>query len=240
LLDILAVAEMQTEGSPTWFTKGMFTLSTPHERLHSIRKRSRRLGVAAAAFALAATSLAAGAPAANATDATPESITETVYFASMQSKLDDVAQATLDVFLLRVPLDATDVSASVVGWVMATRSKANDRRLSKALEGLWPETREAMDVAESLLRAWDDVLADRHFAHNLDLDQPRSERRHAAAEASAALGGFSRLPETLESRTPAHARWRVSGAAGSAWIEVLMSPDPEPLIQTLRFDLAVD
>jgi outer membrane protein OmpA-like peptidoglycan-associated protein len=132
LLDILAVAEMQTEGSPTWFTKGMFTLSTPHERLHSIRKRSRRLGVAAAAFALAATSLAAGAPAANATDATPESITETVYFASMQSKLDDVAQATLDVFLLRVPLDATDVSASVVGWVMATRSKANDRRLSKA------------------------------------------------------------------------------------------------------------
>jgi CubicO group peptidase (beta-lactamase class C family) len=110
----------------------------------------------------------------------------------------------------------------------------------KALDGLWPETREAMDVAESLLRAWDDVLADRHFAHNLDLDQPRSERRHAAAEASAALGGFSRLPETLESRTPAHARWRVSGAAGSAWIEVLMSPDPEPLIQTLRFDLDVD
>lgn len=105
-----------------------------------------------------------------------------------------------------------------------------------ALDALWPETREAMDVAESLLGSWDDALADRYFAHNLDLDQLRSERRNATAAASTVIGEFSRLPRSLKSRTAAHASWRVQGASGSARIEVLMSPDPRPLIQGLWFD----
>lgn len=104
------------------------------------------------------------------------------------------------------------------------------------LARMWPETRVAMDVAERLLGAWDDGLADEYFAHNLDLDQPRSERR-ASIEAMA-LGDACRDASSLASRTPAHARWRVLGARGAAWIEVLMSPDPAPRIQTLRVEPA--
>jgi hypothetical protein len=94
-----------------------------------------------------------------------------------------------------------------------------------------------MDAAETLLGTWDDELCNRIFAHNLDLDRDRSERRNQAAELAQTIGAFTRVAASLESRTPAHARWRVQGRAGMVVIEVLMSPDPEPLIQTLRYEL---
>lgn len=101
---------------------------------------------------------------------------------------------------------------------------------------LWPETQQAMAVAEALLTRWDDDLADGHFAHNLDLDIPREVRRAAVTAASRALGAFARESSSVRSRTAAHARWQVRGEGGSAWLEVLMSPDREPRIQTLRVE----
>jgi len=113
---------------------------------------------------------------------------------------------------------------------------AHAEPLRSAVEGLWPETLEAMAIAEALLSQWDSALADRHFAHNMDLDRNRSERRNEASELSQAIGAFTRDPATVESRTPAHARWIVAGRAGRARLEVLMSPDPSPRIQVLRFE----
>lgn len=101
-------------------------------------------------------------------------------------------------------------------------------------EQLWSRTREAMDVAEQLLQSWDDTLADEWFAHNLDLDTPRSERRDTFEALGRRAGEFTRSPETLQSRSAAHARWSVVGNAGSLWVEVLMSPDPTPRIQHLN------
>ncbi len=106
----------------------------------------------------------------------------------------------------------------------------------RAVGELWPETSAAMDAAEALLGTWDDELCDRVFAHNLDLDRDRSERRNHASELAQSMGAFSRDAESLESRSPAHARWRVIGRSGSARIEVLMSPDPTPRIQMLRYE----
>ena len=106
----------------------------------------------------------------------------------------------------------------------------------RAVGGLWPETSAAMDAAEALLGTWDDELCDRVFAHNLDLDRDRSERRNHASELAQSMGAFSRDAESLESHTPAHVRWRVIGRSGSVRIEVLMSPDPSPRIQMLRYE----
>lgn len=108
------------------------------------------------------------------------------------------------------------------------------------LHSLWPETVAAMGIAESLLSQWDSALADQHFAHNMDLDMSRSERRYQAAEMSQAIGAFNRDPASLESRTPAHARWIVEGRSGKVRIEVLMSPDPVPRIQSLHYEQATN
>ena len=99
---------------------------------------------------------------------------------------------------------------------------------------LWPATLRAMDAVEGLLAQWDDVAADALFAHNVDLDEPRAERADEWREARDAIGAFTRDEASLQSRTPAQATWRVTGERGSARLDVLMSPDTEPLVQSLR------
>ncbi len=98
---------------------------------------------------------------------------------------------------------------------------------------LWPQTLAAIEVVESLLRSWDDDLVEEHAAFNVDLDSPRTERRAAFERVRAAIGGFSRSDRPLESASPAHARWWLTGAAGSAWAEVRLTPELPPRIQTL-------
>ena len=102
-----------------------------------------------------------------------------------------------------------------------------------AVVRLWPQTQAAMQVAEALLAGWDDALVDAHAAVNLDLDQPRDERRAEWQARATELGFDRRLDESVESRSPAHARWQVAGSGGTAWLEVLLSPEREPRIQTL-------
>ena len=102
-----------------------------------------------------------------------------------------------------------------------------------ALAGVWPRTREAMAVVESLVEAWDDELADRWFAPNVDLDRPRAERRAAVEGVRSRIGAFTRSAAPVVSSTPAQARWWLEGSEGTAYAEVLLSPDREPLIQSL-------
>lgn len=99
---------------------------------------------------------------------------------------------------------------------------------------LWPRTREAMVVAERLFAAWDDELADKWFAHNMDLDVPRAERRERAGTAAGSTD-WQAVPDSLTSRSAAHAKWKLVGPGGEVWVELLMSPDPTPLIQLLTF-----
>jgi CubicO group peptidase (beta-lactamase class C family) len=102
-----------------------------------------------------------------------------------------------------------------------------------AFASLWPRTREAMSVVESLVDAWDDALADRWFAPNMDLDRPRAERRAAVEGVRSRVGAFVRAATPVVSTTPAMARWWLEGSEGTAYAEVLLTPDREPLIQSL-------
>jgi len=103
---------------------------------------------------------------------------------------------------------------------------------------LWPQTRDAMDIAERLAAGWDDDLADASFAVNLDLDVPRPYRRAAVAQLASAIGPFSRDAATLASRSPAHAKWRVRGATADAEFEILLTPERPPRMQTFAFTAA--
>jgi hypothetical protein len=138
------------------------------------------------------------------------------------------------------------------GWgvvVLGNRTYANARRVAAPLlasiverhraehpgdpaAALWPRTRAAMGVVESLLEAWDDALADAWLAPNVDLDRPRAERRAAVAGVRSRIGAFTRSDRPVQSSSPAHVRWWLDGTEGGAWAEVLLSPDREPLVQS--------
>jgi CubicO group peptidase (beta-lactamase class C family) len=99
---------------------------------------------------------------------------------------------------------------------------------------VWFETASAMKVVEELLTNWDNRLADDWFAVNMDLDQPRSERMAALAEAVRNGSKISRVSESLKSTTPAHAKWQVASDSGLIEVELLMSPTSPPKIQALK------
>ncbi len=131
-------------------------------------------------------------------------------------------------------------SYAAVAWPCAAALRAIVKGVDAAASTgpVWPATREAMDAAERLLAGWDDGLAERCFADNIDLDQPRGERRAILSAVFAEIGSFARDEQSVVTQTPARARWRVTGVLGAAWLEVLMSPHAAPLIQ--QFTVTVE
>lgn len=108
---------------------------------------------------------------------------------------------------------------------------AQEARRVRSVDRLWPQTRQAMQLAEALLVDWDDASLDARAAGNLDLDQARPERR--AAWAALGAGSVRRDPTSVTSRSPAHACWRVDTDGGAVDLEVLMTGEREPRIQLL-------
>ena len=91
------------------------------------------------------------------------------------------------------------------------------------------------DVAEGLLARWDDAVADETFAMNLDLDEPRDVRRAALEKVAADLGPFHRDEDRAAvSVSAAHLRWWLRGERGWAELEILVTPEAEPRLQTFR------
>ena len=99
---------------------------------------------------------------------------------------------------------------------------------------LWFETASAMNAVEELLTNWNNQLADDWFAVNMDLDQPRPERITAITAATGESTTITRIPGSLSSTTPAHAKWQVSSDSGLVEIELLMTPTAPPKVQTLK------
>ena len=89
-------------------------------------------------------------------------------------------------------------------------------------------------VAERLLDAWDDALADATFADNMDLDEPRDLRRAAVTRVREELGPFQ-VDETrpATSDSPADAAWWVRGVRGWVRVSILVTPEPVPRLQRL-------
>ena len=101
----------------------------------------------------------------------------------------------------------------------------------RAVDRLWPQTERAMEVAEALLAEWDDAALDAIAAVNLDLDQSRDERRRAWEALGA--GAVRRDVASVTSRSPAHARWTVDSANGRVELDVLLTGEREPRLQSL-------
>jgi CubicO group peptidase (beta-lactamase class C family) len=94
----------------------------------------------------------------------------------------------------------------------------------------------------ALLESWDDAAADRAFAMNMDLDEPRDARRATVAKAVEQVGAPFRLDASREevSVSSAHRRWWLRGERGWLQVTVLVSPEPEPRIQALRVTPVLD
>jgi CubicO group peptidase (beta-lactamase class C family) len=109
-------------------------------------------------------------------------------------------------------------------------------------ERLWPETRAAQRAVSALMHDWSDDAAARLFAENVPLDEPYENRRAAIARAIAAVDGL--LPLTSEvqqatagiireaSSTPSHLVWRLPGNRGALRVEIRLTPQRPPLVQT--------
>jgi CubicO group peptidase (beta-lactamase class C family) len=104
---------------------------------------------------------------------------------------------------------------------------------------LWPVTICARDDIEHLLSGWDDTLADRIFADNVDLDLPRHRRRDDMVRAAARIGFTDdcrhRPLDSCEpsSHSAAHLEWTVRGHRGTLRCAVTLTSLRPPRIQSI-------
>lgn len=101
---------------------------------------------------------------------------------------------------------------------------------------LWEETVRARLDAESLIRSWDDALAARLFAQNVDFDRPLEQRR-AEIERLVEQIGPLRAPrpvtEVVSAATSADVTWSIPGENGELICMVHMTPAEPPQVQEL-------
>ena len=95
-------------------------------------------------------------------------------------------------------------------------------------------TREAREAVEGLLERWDDARAADLFAMNVDLDEPIAARK-AVIERIRERHGALRPDddESTESVTSFHHAWWMKGERGGrVRVEILLSPELPPRVQT--------
>lgn len=98
----------------------------------------------------------------------------------------------------------------------------------------WPAALRARDAVQRLLTGWDDDLAATVFAANVDLDEPLADRRAAVERAREQLGALDPEPGPGEpAQSPAHQAWWVHGPRGRARVEIRLTPQLPPLVQSL-------
>jgi hypothetical protein len=108
--------------------------------------------------------------------------------------------------------------------------------------GPWPETLAARDAVSGLLHSlslphahpWHDREAGRLFSPNVFADSPLAERQHAIALVRERIGDFrddaTRRPQF---DTPAHCRWWLTGEHGTVQVQIQLSPERPPRVQSL-------
>jgi hypothetical protein len=104
--------------------------------------------------------------------------------------------------------------------------------------GPWPATVAAQEEVARLMESWDDAAAEKLFSGNVALDQPLAERRRRIGLIRERLGGMGvDTSRPAESDSPAHCRWWVAGDRGAAQVEIRLTPERPPRVQS--FILAV-
>ena len=100
----------------------------------------------------------------------------------------------------------------------------------------WPQTIDARARVERLLTHWDDADAADLFAMNVDLDEPLALRRATIERLHHVHGALTRDGTTApESDTPAAVSWWMTGERGRIHVQMTLSPERPPLVQSLLF-----
>jgi CubicO group peptidase (beta-lactamase class C family) len=131
--------------------------------------------------------------------------------------------------LLEVALDPAGAPVPWVSWTPAPRPDDHRRSMAAA-------TAAARTDVNRLIDAWDDALADRLLAANVDADEPLPRRRAAIERLRAEVGPLRPdHPDAnpAQSSSPAHALWWRTGPGGRVRVEIRLSPQRPPRVQTL-------
>jgi CubicO group peptidase (beta-lactamase class C family) len=115
------------------------------------------------------------------------------------------------------------------------RILARDRVPAQTIR-LWPETVRLRDDAERLIRSWDDELAGRILADNVDFDRSLAERRagiEALIEQIGPLAAPRPAPQIVSAATPADVTWSIPGAGGELLCMIHLTPVEPAQIQEL-------
>ena len=98
---------------------------------------------------------------------------------------------------------------------------------------IWKSTQKAVETVVRLLNKWDENIADKNFAMNVDMDKPREDREKEFKKVNTKLGKFK--IKDIKSDSPATAKAELKGSKGSIFVEVQMSPEKDNKIQKITF-----
>ncbi len=107
---------------------------------------------------------------------------------------------------------------------------------------LWPATKDLKQQAESLIRCWDDELAGRILAENIDFDRPLLERRAEIERMVAEIGPLApprSATDVLSAATPADVTWSIPGERGELICMIHLTPVQPPQIQEFEVQCAL-
>ena len=113
------------------------------------------------------------------------------------------------------------------------RVLARDRTPAVAMT-LWAETIARRAEAERLIRAWDDDLAARIFADNVDFDRPLGERRQQIDRLVSEVGPLLAPrgePSIVSAATPADVTWSIPAERGELICMIHLTPVEPARIQ---------
>ena len=133
--------------------------------------------------------------------------------------------------------DGQAAGGAPAGEEVSGGARAVVRGPAPAPGGPWPETLSAQQVVTGLLTHWDDKVAEQLFADNVALDQPLDRRRERIGRMWERLGPprsrTQATPRPAEFDSPAHCRWWLHGERGDTQVEILLTPENPPRVQSL-------
>jgi CubicO group peptidase (beta-lactamase class C family) len=99
----------------------------------------------------------------------------------------------------------------------------------------WAATVAAAADVDRLIAEWDDGLAARLFAPNVDLDEPLAARRDRIRQLHEVLGPLRPDPAgRVEHASPAHRSWWLRGPRGRLRVDIRLTPERPPRVQLLN------
>lgn len=110
-----------------------------------------------------------------------------------------------------------------------TRALRSHRAPARTIR-LWPQTVELLTAAESLIRSWDDALADEILAPNIAFDRPLADRRADIDKQIAAIGPLdpprddAARPDLVVAASRAHVTWAIGGQRGELLCHIHVTP----------------